>query len=255
MSSLNRRILFITALGAASLLAVLTLDPIPQDPAYHNFADQRTLLCIPNFANVFSNLPLLLIGVLGLRLCRRNPSAGATRSWTVVFLSAALVSFGSAYYHWNPSNETLVWDRLPMTAGFMGLFIAITSEHVDQKIENWGLPLALAAGVASVLTWVHFDDLRWYGWIQFFPLITLAAILTIFPAAHTHRTCLPIGLGAYIIAKIAENYDASIYGQTREIVAGHALKHLLAAVAVFTIYLMLKNRRLLPAEGAAQVSP
>ncbi|MBT3812899.1 MAG: hypothetical protein HOE45_04700 [Gammaproteobacteria bacterium] len=36
-----------------------------------------------------------------------------------------LVAAGSSYYHWNPNNQTLVWDRLPMTICFMSLFVAL----------------------------------------------------------------------------------------------------------------------------------
>ncbi len=245
MSAQNGRIVLLLILAVASLLAVLALDPIGQDPAYHNFADRRPFLGIPNFANVASNLPLLLVGALGLRCCHRKRPPGARRSWTVFFLGIALVSFGSAYYHWCPNNETLVWDRLPMTVGFMGLFIALTSEHLGRKIELWGLPLALTVGVGSLLWWVMYDDLRWYGWIQFFPLIAVAAILALFPAPYTHRYYLAVGLGFYLLAKLAEHYDAAIFALTREAIAGHTLKHLLAAAALLFVYLMLRNRRLL----------
>jgi hypothetical protein len=53
-------------LMAASLAILPLLPPIPQDPSYHQFADQRTLLGIPNFWNVVSNLPFVLVGAIGL---------------------------------------------------------------------------------------------------------------------------------------------------------------------------------------------
>jgi len=49
-------------LMAASLSILPLLPPIAQDPSYHQFADQRTLLGIPNFWNVVSNLPFVLVG-------------------------------------------------------------------------------------------------------------------------------------------------------------------------------------------------
>jgi len=45
-------------LTVVSLSALLLVPPITQDQNYHDFADQRTLLGIPNFWNVVSNLPL-----------------------------------------------------------------------------------------------------------------------------------------------------------------------------------------------------
>ena len=242
----NGRILPLFFLALTSLLAVFAMNPIGQDPSYHAFADRRQFLGIPNFANVVSNIPFLLIGIFGLRLCCRKETTRARLSWIVVFLSVALVALGSAYYHWRPNDETLFWDRLPMTAGFMGLAVAVASEHMDRKIEVFAVPLALAVGIGSLLWWAFYDDLRFYGWIQFISLAAVAAIPASFPAAYSHRYFLAVGLGLYLLAKIAETYDVAIFAATGNAVAGHTLKHLLAAAAVFLIYLMLRKRRLLP---------
>ena len=56
------------------LALLMLLPPIPQDPAYHAFADQRTLFGIPNFWNVVSNLPFIVIGAIGLIHHRDNPA-------------------------------------------------------------------------------------------------------------------------------------------------------------------------------------
>lgn len=48
------------------MIGVWLLEPISQDIKYHLFTDQRTILNIPNFWNVLSNLPFLLVGALGL---------------------------------------------------------------------------------------------------------------------------------------------------------------------------------------------
>lgn len=242
----NGRIIPLFFLALTSLLAVFAMNPIGQDPSYHLFADRRQFLGIPNFANVVSNIPFLLIGLFGLRLCCQKQTTGAKLSWMVVFLSVALVALGSAYYHWNPNDKTLFWDRLPMTAGFMGLAVAVASEHVDRKIEVLALPLALAVGIGSLLWWALYNDLRFYGWIQFISLAVVAVILALFPAAYSHRYFLAVGLGLYLFAKFAETYDAAFFAATGNMLAGHTLKHLLAAAAVFSIYLMLRNRRQSP---------
>jgi Ceramidase len=242
----NRPITFLFLFALASFLAVLAINPIGQDPAYHVFADRRHFLGIPNFANVVSNFPFLLIGLIGLRLCCQKQIAGAKLSWMVVFLSVALLALGSAYYHWHPNDESLFWDRLPMTAGFMGLVVAVASEHMDRKIEVLALPFALAVGIGSLLWWVLYDDLRFYGWIQFISLAAVAVILALLPAAYSHRYFLVVGLGFYLFAKFAETYDVAIFAATGNAVAGHTLKHLLAAAAVISIYIMLRNRKQLP---------
>ena len=56
------------SLMAISLAGLLLLPSIKQDQNYHQFADQRTILDIPNFWNVVSNLPFLAVGATGLGL-------------------------------------------------------------------------------------------------------------------------------------------------------------------------------------------
>jgi hypothetical protein len=46
---------------------LLLLPTISQDQSYHQFADQRNLLGVPNFWNVVSNLPFIAVGAAGLR--------------------------------------------------------------------------------------------------------------------------------------------------------------------------------------------
>ena len=74
------------------------MPPIPQSQIYHGFADQRTMFGIPNFWNVVSNLPFILVGVMGLYRVRGNLSA------STFFLGVLLTGFGSSYYHWRPDD-------------------------------------------------------------------------------------------------------------------------------------------------------
>src|SRR4051812_12165805 len=103
----NRPVLVLVGLMAASLVALLLVPPLFQDQSYHQFADQRKLLGIPNFWNVISNLPFIAVGVAGLWRFHRHPAT------VVLFSGMVLTGFGSAYYHLNPTDATLFWDRLP----------------------------------------------------------------------------------------------------------------------------------------------
>ena len=58
---------FLFGLAVISLLALLFVPPIPQPQDYHQFADQKILLGIPNFWNVVSNLPFIAVGTMGLK--------------------------------------------------------------------------------------------------------------------------------------------------------------------------------------------
>jgi hypothetical protein len=71
----NRGIVIFVGLMAVSLVALLLPPPLPRDQGYHDFADRRTLLGVPNFWNVVSNIPFIVIGALGLRQSRRDPAA------------------------------------------------------------------------------------------------------------------------------------------------------------------------------------
>ena len=51
------RLLALLTVTAVAAWVVLRMEPVPQDPAYHQFADARPWLGIPNFQNVASNLP------------------------------------------------------------------------------------------------------------------------------------------------------------------------------------------------------
>ena len=228
--------------GFCSLVIMMCLDPIPQDPAYHQFADTRTVWGVPNFFNVTTNIFFLAVGLWGFVFCITHQMVGALWSWRIVFGAVTLVALGSGYYHWAPGNWTLVWDRLPMVIGFMGVFAAVLSENIDLKLETaLLLPLCLI-GVFSVACWHFMDDLRFYVWVQFFPLLGIIFVLLLFNGRYTHRFYLIIALGFYALAKAAEVCDKSIFAITQRQFSGHSLKHLLSALAVFILFLMLKRR-------------
>lgn len=247
------RALALIALVFAPLLYLLLLHggPIPQDRAYNLFADARTCLGLPNFGNVASNLLFLLVGAAGLRGCYRNAGGGARLSWAIFFLGVALVFFGSGYYHRAPDDDSLVWDRLPMTVAFMALFTALLAEHLSPALERPVLVAAVAVGIASVVLWKVTDDLRVYIWVQVAPFLAVVFLVACFPGRYTHRHYLLYGVGFYAAAKIAEYYDHGIYALTGTAISGHSLKHLLAAAAPFCVYLMLARRESLTPLGRA----
>ena len=198
-------LLAVLGIGLAGLFV---LEPIPQDPAYHLFADTRALLGIPNFNDVVSNVGFALVGSLGLFALSGGRGRGVFnrppdgRPYLVFFLGVALVSLGSAYYHWAPSNERLLWDRLPMSVAFMALCSAIAADRIHAKAGNgWLLALLIALGLTSLVYW-HWSeslgrgDLRFYGFVQFYPILVLPLVFWLFPE---HRYTL----GRYIAWVVA----------------------------------------------------
>ena len=244
-----QRVWSLVGITVIAIAATLFVPAIPQDPAYHLFADARPFLGIPNFGNVASNVAFTLVGFFGLMvLYGQTPgSAGVTLSATlpyaIFFAGVALIGAGSAYYHWAPTNATLFWDRFPMTIAFMGLFVALLSENVDRRLARVLLVPALAFGLASVLYWYWADDLRLYYSAQLVPLLTIPAVLALFVGRQTHRWLLGAGLGWYVLAKTTEYYDEAVYQLSGENLSGHSLKHLLAAVGCYCLLAMIEQRR------------
>lgn len=237
-----QRVYLVLFLALVALIAVLSLPPIPQDPAYHDFADNRAFFGVPAFLNVITNLAFLIVGAVGVRACTTSAIAGARWAWLTCFGGVALVGLGSSYYHLAPDNDTLVWDRLPMSVGFMGLLVAVLTEHLHPRLEKILLAPAVLLGAASVLVWHVANDLRLYVWVQFMPLLVIPAVLLLFDSGYTHRRLLLVALAVYALAKLAEYYDRAVFEATGEIISGHSLKHLLAALALFVVYRMLERR-------------
>jgi hypothetical protein len=254
-------------LAAATTAALSSVAPIPQPLAYHQFADRRSLLGIASILNVVTNVPFLLVGAAGLRFVWRQPPypagrhfiSGAERwPWLVFFLGVALTCAGSAWYHLAPDNARLVWDRLPMTLGFMSLFAVMIAERVDLRAGLWLLGPLLLAGLGSVLYWHWTElggagDLRPYAAVQFFPLVAVPLMVLLFPARYTGGGGILIALAWYGLAKLFEELDGRIYELTRHAVSGHSLKHLAAAASAWWLLLMLRRR--VPASAPGRPAP
>lgn len=237
----------LTVLASLLLLSIAGLGlyhPIPQPAAYHDYADARVILDIPYFWNVVSNLPMLFIGAYGLQQSFRhwNERPAGVARWIPLVLSSGIfiTCFGSAYYHWAPSNGTLLWDRLPMTLMFMSLLALLMYDYFGPAAGARTFFIALPAGIASVLYW-HFTeaaghgDLRPYALVQFFPMVLIPVLFLSFPGKTTYvRTVLQV-VGWYVLAKVSEHLDHQIFGLTG-FWSGHTLKHFFAAVAL--VYVM-----------------
>ncbi len=199
------------------------------------------MMDVPNVWNVLSNLPFLIFGALGLAMLYRNRSTllPMRTAYLVFFCGSALVAFGSAYYHLDPDDHSLVWDRLPMTVAFMAFFAAVVGRYVRATLGERGLGPLLLIGFASVLWWRIGGDLRLYLLVQFLPVLLIPAILLIYPAQVPGTRYLWAVLGMYVVAKILEIYDAPIYEALG--VSGHALKHLAAAFGVSCVVLAVRT--------------
>ena len=251
---MNARHWILLAALATILVAAFILPTIPQNEAYHNFADQRTLLGVPNFLNVVSNFLFLVVGLLGIafvpraRRDGRAPFLISAERWPyfVFFVSVAATAFGSSWYHLHPNDRTLLWDRLPMAAGFMSLVAAVIAERVSVKAGVRLLAPLVLAGLASVVYWEvtqarGHGDLRMYALAQFGSLVVLLLLIALFPPRYTRTPDFLLALAFYATAKLLEAADRPIF-RWGGIVSGHTLKHLAAALSAYWILRMLRLR-------------
>lgn len=233
----------VLVLPAAILAGALTLfEPLAQPLSYHDFADRRPFAGIPNFADVATNLAFLISGGLGLLYCLKHRLAGARLAWAVFFSGYVLVAFASSYYHWNPNNGTLVWDRGAMTVGFMGVYAALIAEYVSAGLERRILIPAVFAGIASVLYWHWVDDLRPYFALQAAVFATAATILACFESPYRQKAPIAMAFAAYAVAIAFDFMDRQIFTITGGLIGGHALKHILAGLAGYLAYRILVRR-------------
>lgn len=225
LAQLSSRRKIPTILACTLIPAFLILaPPLHQSASYHDFADRRAILNIPDFWDVISNLLFLVVGVMGLFRFRDSASR-------ILFLGVFCTAFGSAYYHLAPDSARLFWDRLPMTIAFMSLFaIAI-------KRPTLVGPLVLV-GISSVVWWRITDNLWPYGFVQFG---TMAALLVI--AIRSEPGLWPVFI-FYGLSKISEHFDRQIYSVSP--FSGHTIKHFLAGVATLYIYHWIRVSRIQP---------
>ena len=247
------------ALGILALVAALALllcKPIHQAASYHDFHDTRALLGIPNLLNVLSNLPFVAIGLAGLNWLA-GPQHGMplplVRAYATLMTGTLLTGIGSAWYHYAPTHASLVWDRLPMAIAFMGLFAVMIGERLSLDACRWLLAPLVGFGIASVLYWQVFDDLRPYVLTQFLPLLTIPLLLAWLPAAYSRGRDIMAVLGIYGVAKGLEFADGAIFCLGPS-VSGHTLKHIAAAVGAALLLRMLQARRPVPNYGSSSVS-
>lgn len=202
----------------------------------HPFVDARSWWGVPNTLDVLSNLPLVLVGWVGLAMQRRRSLPMPTSGALSMFLVGLLLSgIGSAVYHWAPDSATLVVDRLGMAVAFAGVLGLAIAERVGQAPARLTLMVSLILAIVSaVLPWTHGNVMPW-------TVVQLGGIALIGWAATRPTVDGALGIrfwvliAAYALAKLLELGDEAVFRATGEWVSGHSLKHVVAACAALPI--------------------
>ena len=235
----------------APWLAAWWLPSFAQPQSFHDYADQRVWFGLPHAADVLSNLPFLVVGALGLHFVLVDGSKSGRVSWdqrtawpyATLFLGVALTAIGSAWYHAQPSDATLVWDRLPMALGFAGLVAGTLSDRATPSARGPLLLAFLAVGIGSVLYWHVNGNLVPYLLMQVGFVATALIATAWIKSDYTHASRLYAAAGLYAIAVVCERLDHQIYTLLGTTISGHTIKHLLACAAIAVVLSMLKARR------------
>ncbi|MBZ5695779.1 MAG: alkaline phytoceramidase [Acidobacteriia bacterium] len=251
---MNHRIWFLLAAVLVTVISVFLFPAIPQSEAYHNFADKRALLGIPNCLDVISNALFLVVGLPGMGFALRDTAERGPRfldsrerwPYFTFFAAVTLTAFGSAWYHLRPNDHTLVWDRIPMAIGFMSLVAAVVAERINVKAGVRLLLPLITVGIGSVIYWDvtqsrGHGDLRPYAIAQFGSLLVLSLIFVLFPARYTRTADFAVSLALYGVAKVFEAADRLIFS-LGGFVSGHTIKHIFAALSAYWILRMLRLR-------------
>jgi len=179
---------------------------------------------------------------------RKNLTAKEAIVFLVIFSGILLTSFGSAYYHWAPNNNSLVWDRLPITIVFMSLLSFTLMERVNINLGFWLLLPLLLFGMFSVLYWYWTEllgqgDLRLYGLVQFYTMLLVILIPIFFPKPYPPLSAYLWMFFFYGLSKVFEYYDVAIYSLNEQLISGHTIKHIFAAISLYWVVVILKLKQ------------
>lgn len=232
-----------------TVVVLFSIQPIAQDLAYHNFSDLRIFFGIPYFMDVVSNLPFIIIGIMGWQLTTKS-----YRKTTMAYFLISLTLFtgifftgvGSAFYHYAPNNFTLIFDRLPMTLVFTSFFASIIYDYIGSRVGAIAFYSLFVVGIYSIFYWYYTEitgagDLRLYAFIQFFPMVAVPLILIFYKNNQLYTKQLLLVFFAYVISKLTEHYDVAIYDFLK-VISGHTIKHLFSALALYFVYQIYINK-------------
>ena len=203
------------------------MNKISLPKGYHNFADKRKLVGLPNAMNVLSNLFIIIPVIYLLKHKTENNTNN-----NLLIIHITLLSLASAYYHYNPTDKSIFWDIL-MIATLSIIVLNIINEY------KYG-SLFYILGILSVIYWKQTGDIRLY-------LLILIGVPIIFFLKYYDNEDKDVKKNLYIILfftvlyRFVEYYDHQIYNLTNNMISGHTLKHIFAGLSILYIVKLLKE--------------
>jgi hypothetical protein len=128
----------------------------------------------------------------------------------------------------------------------MSFFAFIIYTCIDRKAGFKSFFILNIVGVISVIYWAVSEstgegDLRWYGMVQFFPVLAIPLILILYKPSFELKKRIILILLFFGVAKVTERYNYELYQLFKHRISGHSLKHLFMICAIWTIILMMRK--------------
>ena len=195
------------------------MNKISLPQSYHNFADKRTFLGIPNAMDVFSNIA---IAIPALYLLQKQGKL------SLLSVHILVLSIASTYYHLRPSDDRIFWDMMAIAT----THAVIASLFIGQE---YAIPLYIAS-ILSVVYWKSTNDLRPY-------IVILVGIpLYLFILLHKNKKVgnyLYLIILGVVLTRIIEHNDHSVYKLTGNQISGHTTKHILGGIVLWLMVIVL----------------
>lgn len=209
---------------------------------------------VAEWFNTLSSLPLIVVGLLGVRWHWRV----LERRFLLVFASVALVGIGSVAFHGSLLFHLQMLDELPMlyTATLM---VYLLLEGKPQPVHGRWLPLALLTYLLIATFGAAFTRGSAQAWffqvsftlLEFFGLYLTYRIYRV-STAPDQRTAFRVGMTLYAAAIVAWFLD---FRYCEQLVAAlsrvglpnlqlHAVWHVLVAGGLYALILVIAHQRL-----------
>jgi hypothetical protein len=229
---------YLISVLAILALAALLAPPLPASawPIPH-YVDTRMWMGLHNAGDVLSNLAFLAMGVWGLvRLQgRRDAPVGAT----CLFAGLILTCIGSTVYHLDPdAPQRLVADRLGMAVAFAGFLGIAAGERISARAGQAVVVFMTVAGLLAA--WVGRENLMPWAVVQYGGMAVAVGLALTRPLPGTLGVPLGGVILFYVLAKLFELGDVTVFEATGHLVSGHTLKHLTAALAAWPVIRALR---------------
>ena len=194
---------------------------------YHDFADKRTFLGIPNFLDIVSNIAILL-PALYLLQTRKTKSLKSN----LLILHLVLLAITSSYYHIDPSDKTVFLDIMSIATGSIIVLLIIMNTSTEYSL------LLYSFAIFSIIYWKYTGDLRFY--LLIYIGVSLYIVLKYYKKNNL-RVYLLIMILSNILMWLTEFNDHYVYNLTNNLVSGHTLKHIFAGIGIFFVIKIFKK--------------